>query len=141
MKPITLIIAVLCCPVFAFCQDITGLWKGTMYNDSTKQVLEYEIVIRKEKGKFTGYSHSSYLIGTSKYYGVKKINVRVAKDGKIVMQDTKWLESNYPGEHSAPGRSPRPRPVPHRGWLWPRSPTVRSERTHPRLPRHRSARN
>ncbi|MBK8520085.1 MAG: hypothetical protein IPL54_04120 [Chitinophagaceae bacterium] len=100
MKPITLLIAVLCCPVFAFCQDITGLWKGTMYNDSTKQVLEYEIVIRKEKGKFTGYSHSSYLMGTTKYYGVKKINVRVAKDGKIVMQDAKWLENNYPGEQS-----------------------------------------
>ncbi len=100
MKPITLIIAVLCCPVFAFCQDITGLWKGSMYNDSTKQSLEYEIVIRKEKGKLTGYSHTSYLMGTTKYYGVKKIYVRVAKDGKIVMQDAKWLESNYPGEQS-----------------------------------------
>lgn len=100
MKPITFIIAVLCCPVFVFCQDITGLWKGTMYNDSTQQSLTYEIVIHKEKGKLTGYSHTSYLIGTTKYYGVKKINVRIAKDGKIVMQDAKWLESNYPGEHS-----------------------------------------
>ena len=100
MKPITFIIAALCCPVFVFCQDITGLWKGTMYNDSTKQSLEYEIVIRKEKGKFIGYSHTSYLLGTTTYYGVKKINVRVAKDGKIVMQDAKWLETNYPGEQS-----------------------------------------
>ncbi len=98
MKPIIIILAVLCCPVFAFCQDITGLWKGTMYNDSTQQSLEYEIVISKEKGKLIGYSHTSCLIGSTKYYGVKKINVRVAKDGKIVMQDAKWLENNYPGE-------------------------------------------
>jgi hypothetical protein len=98
MKPIIFILAVLCCPVFAFCQDITGLWKGTMYNDSTHQSLEYEIVISKEKGKLIGYSHTSYLVGSTKYYGVKKINVRVAKDGKIVMQDAKWLENNYPGE-------------------------------------------
>lgn len=98
MKPIIIILAVLCCPVFAFCQDITGLWKGTMYNDSTQQSLEYEIVISKEKGKLIGYSHTSYLIGSTKYYGVKKINVRIAKDGKIVMQDAKWLENNYPGE-------------------------------------------
>jgi hypothetical protein len=100
MKPIIFIFAVICCPVFAFCQDLTGLWKGTMYNDSTHQSLEYEIVISKEKGKLIGYSHTSYLIGSTKYYGVKKINVRVAKDGKIVMQDAKWLENNYPGEHS-----------------------------------------
>ena len=84
----------------AFCQDVTGLWKGTMYNDSTHQSLEYEIVISKEKGKLIGYSHTSYLVGSTKYYGVKKINVRVAKDGKIVMQDAKWLENNYPGEQS-----------------------------------------
>ena len=100
MKPIIIILAVLCCPVFAFCQDITGLWKGTMYNDSTNQLLEYEIVISKEKGKYIGFSHTSYVIGDKKYYGVKKITVRVAKDGKIVMQDAKWLENNYPGEQS-----------------------------------------
>ena len=100
MKPIIFILAVLCCPVFALCQDITGLWKGTMYNDSTHQSLEYEIMISKQKGKLIGYSHTSYLVGSTKYYGVKKINVRVAKDGKIVMQDAKWLENNYPGEQS-----------------------------------------
>jgi len=100
MKPIIFILAVLCCPVFVFCQDLTGFWKGTMYNDSTKQSLEYEIVISKEKGKYTGYSHTSYLVGSTKYYGVKKINVRVAKDGKIVMQDAKSLENNFPGEYA-----------------------------------------
>ena len=100
MKHLIYVILALCCPVMAFCQDVTGLWKGTMYNDSTHQSLEYEIVISKEKGKLIGYSHTSYLVGSTKYYGVKKINVRIAKDGKIVMQDTKWLENNYPGEQS-----------------------------------------
>ena len=100
MKPIIFILAVICCPVFAFCQDITGLWKGTMYNDSTKQSLEYEIVINKENGKYTGYSHTSYVIDGTKYFGVKKINVRIAKDGKIVMQDAKWIENNYTGGQS-----------------------------------------
>lgn len=100
MKPIILILAVICCPVFAFCQDITGLWKGTMYNDSTKQSLEYEIVINKENGKYSGYSHTSYVIDGTTYFGVKKINVRIAKDGKIVMQDAKWIENNYTGEQN-----------------------------------------
>lgn len=98
MKPVILILAVICCPLFAFCQDITGLWKGTMYNDSTKQSLEYEVVIKKENGKYSGFSHTSYVIDGNKYYGVKKISVRIAKDGKIVMQDAKWIENSYSGE-------------------------------------------
>jgi hypothetical protein len=100
MKPIIIILAVICCPVFAFCQDITGLWKGTMYNDSTQQSLDYEIVITKEKGKLTGFSHTSYVVNDKKYYGIKKINVRVAKDGKIVFQDAKLLENNYANQQN-----------------------------------------
>ena len=100
MKPIILLLSVLCCPVFGFCQDLTGLWKGTMYNDSTRQALEYEIVISKEKGKYVGYSHTSYVNGETRYYGVKKMSVRLAKDGKIVMQDAKWLENNFPAEQT-----------------------------------------
>lgn len=98
MKYLLQLIVAICCPMMAFCQDITGLWKGTMYNDSTKQSLEYEVVISKENGKLTGYSHTSYVIDGAKYYGVKKLNIRIAKDGKIVMQDAKWLENNYTGE-------------------------------------------
>ena len=97
MKYLIPLIVAICCPMMVFCQDITGLWKGTMYNDSTKQSLDYEIVIRKVNGKLTGFSHTSYVVDDKKYYGIKKINVRVAKDGKIVMQDAKSLENNYPG--------------------------------------------
>ncbi len=96
MKPFIFILVVLCCPIFAFCQDITGLWKGSMLNDSTKQSLEYEIVITKEKGKYSAFSYTWFLINDSKYYGIKKLTVRVAKDGKIVLQDAKLVENNYP---------------------------------------------
>ena len=95
MKYFIPLLVAICCPVLIFCQDITGLWKGTMYNDSTQQSLEYEIVITKDKGKFTGYSHTSFVQNGTKYYGIKKINVRVAKDGKIVMQDAKLIENNF----------------------------------------------
>lgn len=86
--------------MMVFCQDITGLWKGTMYNDSTKQSLEYEVVINKVKGKLTAFSHTSYVVNDKKYYGIKKINVRVAKDGKIVFQDAKLLENNYASQQN-----------------------------------------
>src|SRR5689334_2839775 len=79
-------------PLFMFSQDITGLWKGTMYNDSTKKSLPYELLISKEKGKYTGLSYSWFLINGEEYYGVKKVKVSVAKDGKIVIKDASLLE-------------------------------------------------
>ena len=98
MKALIHIIVALCCPMMVFCQDITGLWKGTMYNDSTKQSLDYEIVVNKIKGKLTGFSHTSYVLNDQKYYSIKKIDVRIARDGKIVFQDAKMLENNYPAQ-------------------------------------------
>ncbi len=100
MKYLVPFIVALCCPVMAFCQDITGLWKGTMYNDSTKRSLDYEIVISKVKGKYTGFSNTSYVVNDKKYHGIKRINVRVAKDGKIVFQDAKLLENNYESQQN-----------------------------------------
>lgn len=100
MKYLTYVIVAICCPMMVFCQDVTGLWKGTMYNDSTKQSLDYEIVISKVKGKLTGFSRTSYVSDNNKYYGIKKIDVRVARDGKIVIQDARPVENNYPGEQN-----------------------------------------
>jgi len=96
MKRLYFFIAVSCLTLPGFSQDITGLWKGTMFNDSTKQSLPYEVFISKENGKYTGYSHSWFLVNDKKYYGIKKIKIRVAKDGKIVIQDAELLENDYP---------------------------------------------
>ena len=96
MKYIIYILVAICLPVTVFCQDITGLWKGTMYNDSTKQALPYEIYITKDNGKLTGYTHSWFLINDKQYYGIKKVAIRVAKDGKVVIQDATLVDNNYP---------------------------------------------
>src|SRR6478672_6405739 len=85
-----------CAPFMALCQDIDGLWKGTIQNDSTHHILQYEILISKHKGKYTGYSHTWFLINDQKFYGIKKIKVHVAKDGKIVLEDDVLIENNYP---------------------------------------------
>ena len=96
MKYIIQLLAAICFPVFVFCQDITGLWKGTIFNNCTQQSLEYEIMISKDKGKFTALSHTWFLIEGKKYYGIKKVKVRIARDGKIVLQDEQLMEDNYP---------------------------------------------
>lgn len=97
MKQLLLILAILYLfPLMIISQDITGLWKGTMYNDSTKKYLPYELLIKKEKGKFTGFSQSWFFIEGKEYYGVKKVKISVAKDSKIVIKDVVLIDNNYP---------------------------------------------
>jgi len=78
-------------------QDITGLWKGTLYNDSTQQYLRYEIAISENKGKLYGYSHTFFIIDDKEYFGLKKVKIRM-EDGKIIVQDDKMVGNNYPIE-------------------------------------------
>ncbi|MEP7254544.1 MAG: hypothetical protein ABI666_02155 [Ferruginibacter sp.] len=100
MKHLILAIVAFCSPVIVFCQDITGFWTGTLYNDATQQSLPYEVYISKTNGKYSGFSQTWFLINEKKYYGIKKINVRIAKDGKIVIQDASMVENNYPAEQN-----------------------------------------
>lgn len=83
-------------PFALFAQDITGLWKGTLYNDTTRQFYKYEIGISKEKGKYAGFSHTWFLMGDKQYYGVKKVTVKIAPDGKILVEDDGLIANNYP---------------------------------------------
>ncbi|MCP9749528.1 hypothetical protein EGI32_00930 [Ferruginibacter sp. HRS2-29] len=75
--------------------DITGLWKGTLYNDSTHQFYKYEIGISEEKGKLTGFSHTWFLLDDKQYYGLKKVKVK-RKDGKVIIEDDGLIANNYP---------------------------------------------
>lgn len=87
-------------PFFTFCQDITGLWQGTLYNDSTQQYLDYEIVITKESKSYSAFSLTWFLVDGKKHYGIKKLDVRIAKDGKIILLDDKLIQENYPAEYA-----------------------------------------
>ncbi len=98
MKYLIIAIIALCSPLVVFCQDVTGLWSGTLFNDDTQQSLSYEIFISKDNGKLTGYAQTWFLVNDKKYYGVKKIKVRRASDGKIIVQDAGIIENHYPSE-------------------------------------------
>ena len=76
--------------------DITGLWKGTLYNDTTQMNYQYEIGISKEKGKYVGFSHTWFILDDKQYYGVKKVSIRIANDGKIIVEDDGLISNNYP---------------------------------------------
>lgn len=75
--------------------DMTGLWTGLMFNDTTELNYRYEIAISQKNGKLIGYSQTFFILGGIEYYGVKKIKIIVDGD-KIITQDLKLLDHNYP---------------------------------------------
>jgi hypothetical protein len=75
--------------------DITGLWRGFMYNDTTQLNYRYEIAITEEKGKLYGYSHTYFIINDKQYHGVKKIKIK--REGNLVITtDVDLIVNNYP---------------------------------------------
>jgi len=76
-------------------QDITGLWKGTLYNDTTRQFYRYELAISEEKGKLTGYSHTWFILDDKQFYGVKKVKTNRLGE-KIIVEDAGLIANNYP---------------------------------------------
>ena len=89
------IILVLFFPLSLVAQDITGLWKGYMYNDTTEKNYKYEIAISENRGKLTGYSHTYFIIDDKEYHGVKSIKIHHQGD-KIIVQDVELIANNYP---------------------------------------------
>lgn len=75
--------------------DLTGLWKGTIYNDTTKQRLSYEIAISQNKGRLSGYSYTFYIIDDRQYYAVKKTKIK-KQDGKLIVESMEFLTTNFP---------------------------------------------
>lgn len=82
-------------PLQIFAQDITGVWTGTLYNDTTKQFIKYELAISEYDGKLTGYSHTIFVIDSTENIGVKSVSVK-EKDGEISIVDEKLIYNNYP---------------------------------------------
>ena len=55
-------------PLKCFSQDISGVWVGYMYNDTTQQTIHYELAINHVNGKTSGFSHTTFIIDSVKKY-------------------------------------------------------------------------
>jgi hypothetical protein len=75
--------------------DMTGLWTGLMFNDTTELNYRYEIAISEKNGNLIGYSQTFFILDGIEYYGVKKLKITIDGD-KVITQDLKLIENNYP---------------------------------------------
>lgn len=73
---------------------LTGVWAGSLYNDTTKQYIPYELAITESGGKLEGYSHIIFVIDSAKDFGVKTMKIK-RKQGKLFIEDRKLIDNNY----------------------------------------------
>ena len=76
-------------------QDISGLYSGTLTNDSLKMIQNYELALSEYKGKITGFSYITFVMNDTFYYGIKRIEA-TRENGELVVRDVKMLMNNYP---------------------------------------------
>ncbi len=76
-------------------QNISGIYSGTIKNDSLKMIQNYELALSEYKGKITGYSYITFVKNDTFYYGIKRIKATREK-GQLVVEDVDMLMNNYP---------------------------------------------
>jgi hypothetical protein len=82
-------------PSFSKAQDITGLWRGNLHNDTTGKDLRYELAISQEGKKLVGYSYTFFIYEDKVYQGLKKIKIKKVVD-KYIIEDAELVAHNYP---------------------------------------------
>ncbi len=90
----TLLLITFLFPLYAFCQDLSGVWTGTMYNDTTRQNIHYELAINESDSKVDGYSHTTFIINGIKNIGVKEVKIKMKND-QFYIVDEKFVYNNY----------------------------------------------
>lgn len=89
-----LLLLLLFFPVQLFAQDITGLWKGELYVDSTKKYLPYEIAISEVKGRLVGYSHITFEENGKMETGIRDIIIK-RKDDEVTIEDVSLIDNSF----------------------------------------------
>ncbi len=81
--------------VTAKAQVVSGLYSGTLYNDTTKMLQDYQLALSEYKGKITGYSYTTFIVNDTFYYGIRKIKAFI-KDEQLIVEDDKMMVNNFP---------------------------------------------
>jgi hypothetical protein len=82
-------------PFHCFSQDISGVWTGKLYNDTTKEYIPFELAINETNGKASGFSHTTFISENGKAVGVKEVKIKI-KDDEILVEDEKFVYNNFP---------------------------------------------
>lgn len=80
---------------FAHCQNATGLYLGTWFNDATKVRQNYEVALSEYRSKISGYSYSSFVLNDHFYYSIHRVKA-LKQNGKLIIEEGVMLANNFP---------------------------------------------
>lgn len=91
-----LVLLLLLSPLTFFAQSLTGLWLGTLTNDSTsiRQDQSFEIALTQYKDKVYGYSRSTFIVNDTLYYIVKRVKGTIAGN-TCEVEDDEIVSCNF----------------------------------------------
>jgi hypothetical protein len=99
MKTFQLLVFLLLFPlVFHAQKTLTGLWIGSLSNDSTtlRKDQSFEIALTQYKEKVYGYSRSSFIVNDTLYYILKRVKGKI--DGDVCeIKDDAIVSYNFRG--------------------------------------------
>ena len=98
MKILKLLFLLLIIPtVFHAQKNLTGLWIGTLSNDSTttRKDQSFEIALTQYKEKVYGYSRMNFIVNDTLYYIVKRVKGSIENDVCEVTDD-EIIKHNFP---------------------------------------------
>ncbi len=99
LKSLSLLAFFLLFPLFFFAQSLTGLWVGTLSNDSStvRKDQSFEIVLTEYRGKVYGYSRSEFIVNDTLYYIVKRVKGIIEGD-RCEVSDDEIISYNFRGK-------------------------------------------
>jgi hypothetical protein len=105
-KQYSLLILFLLSPLFFYAQTLTGLWVGSLSNDSstTRKDQSFEIALTEYKGKVYGYSRSEFIVDDTLYYIMKRVKGTIVQgtpsgDGDVCeVSDDEIISYNFRGK-------------------------------------------
>ena len=97
MKKLTVLLATLLVFFSADAQQIlSGIYSGSMYNDTTKMLTKYELALSEYRGKVFGYSYNTFIVNDTFYYGIRRVKGYKTDKGELVLEDEELLANNFP---------------------------------------------
>lgn len=99
MKIFRLLFLLLIIPAISRAQHtLTGLWVGTLTNDSTtiRREQSFELALTEYRGKVYGYSRSTFIVHDTLFYTMKRIKGKIEGD-VCEIKDDEIISSNFPG--------------------------------------------
>ncbi len=97
LKPFRLLAIVLLTPLTFYAQQLTGLWIGTLSNDSNtiRKDQSFEVALTEYRGKVYGYSRSEFIVNDTLYYVVKRVKGTIIGD-MCEVKDDEIIAFNFP---------------------------------------------